>query len=68
MSQKALVDYRVNHLPDGRMISVEVTCCGRHIGEVRFVDEQSLNCPRCGSRHVLRIQHNHFHLRQYKDE
>ncbi|MDQ0286687.1 putative RNA-binding Zn-ribbon protein involved in translation (DUF1610 family) [Desulfofundulus luciae] len=68
MSKKAPVDYRVNHLPDGRITGVEVTCCGRHIGEMRFVDEQSISCPQCGARHVLRIQHNHFHLRQYRDE
>ncbi len=68
MSKKALFDYRVNQLPDGRIISVEVTCCRRHIGEMRFLDEQSITCPHCGVRHVLSIEHNHFHLREYKDE
>ncbi|MCS5696144.1 hypothetical protein NZJ93_08585 [Desulfofundulus thermocisternus] len=68
MNQKPPVDYRVNYLPDGRLLSVEITCCGQYTGEIRFADGQSLTCSRCGTRHVLHIQHNHFHLRQFRNK
>ncbi|MHB8156774.1 MAG: hypothetical protein ACYDEQ_05215 [Desulfocucumaceae bacterium] len=54
-------DYRVN-TRDNSNISVEIKCCGQHIGEMRFKDGQSMDCPHCGIRHLLRIEHNHFHL------
>jgi len=63
-------DYRVNTKDNGN-ISVEIKCCGRHIGEIRFMDGQFKVCPVCGTKHQLRIEHNHFHLSQYpqaKDE
>ena len=59
-------DYRVNILSDGKIISVEVTCCGRHIGEMRFKNGESRLCPYCGTTHTLIIQHNHFHIRPQK--
>lgn len=56
-------DYRVNFNNNGKIISIEVTCCGRHIGEIRFKDGESKNCPLCGAVHSIKIQHNHFHIR-----
>lgn len=56
-------DYRVNFHNSGKIISIEVTCCGRHIGEIRFEDGESKNCPSCGTSHTIKIQHNHFHIR-----
>lgn len=63
----AQTDYRVN-TKDNNNISVEVKCCGQHIGEMRFKDGQSKICPQCGLRHQLRIEHNHFHITQHKSE
>ncbi len=60
-------DYRVN-TRDNTNISVEIKCCGQHIGEIRFKDGEEKKCPRCGRRHRLRIGHNHFHLTQYSPE
>jgi len=59
-------DYRVNVLNNGTVISVEVTCCGRHIGEMRFKDGENKKCPFCGTVHQMVIQHNHFHIRPVK--
>lgn len=65
MPQKYPVDYRVN-LQNGQILSVEVTCCQRRIGEIRFKEGQRVKCPACGTVHLLRVQHNHFHLSQEK--
>ncbi|HOV80515.1 MAG TPA: hypothetical protein PK728_10525 [Bacillota bacterium] len=59
-------DYRVNILNNGTIISVEITCCGKHIGEMRFKDGESKKCPLCGAAHSVIIQHNHFHIRSSK--
>ncbi len=56
------LDYRVNFFENNKMLSVEITCCGKRIGEIRFKDGESRKCPDCGAVHTLRIQHNHFHL------
>jgi len=56
-------DYRVNTLNNGTIISVEITCCGKHIGEMRFKDGESRKCSVCGTEHFVIIQHNHFHIR-----
>ncbi|MBF7083138.1 hypothetical protein IT084_09150 [Desulfallas sp. Bu1-1] len=56
------MDYRVNVRENGKLLSVEITCCGKHIGEIRFADGESKKCPDCGSVHFIKIQHNHFHL------
>lgn len=56
-------DYRVNFNINSKIISIEVTCCGRHIGEIRFKDGESKKCPLCGTTHSIKIQHNHFHIR-----
>lgn len=63
-----ITDYRVNQLNDGKLISVEVKCCGNRIGELRFKNGASIKCPQCQTIHVLKIQHNHFHLGQIKEE
>lgn len=59
-------DYRVNVLNNGTIISIEVTCCGKHIGEMRFKDGEIKKCPFCGTAHSVMIQHNHFHIRPTK--
>ncbi len=59
-------DYRVNILNDGTIISIEITCCSRHVGEIRFKDGENKKCPYCGTLHSLIIQHNHFHIRPAK--
>jgi hypothetical protein len=59
-------DYRVNILNNGTVISVEITCCSRHVGELRFKNGESKKCPYCGTLHSLIIQHNHFHIRSDK--
>ncbi|TYO94923.1 hypothetical protein [Desulfallas thermosapovorans] len=56
------MDYRVNYRDNGQIISIEITCCGKHIGEIRYKNEESKQCPFCGAVHTVRIQHNHFHL------
>ncbi|MFA4885673.1 MAG: hypothetical protein WC601_07865 [Desulfotomaculaceae bacterium] len=61
-------DYRVNILNNGRIISIEVTCCGKHIGEMRFMDGENKKCPFCGTVHSVKIQHNHFHIRPTRPE
>lgn len=63
MSSKIL-DYRVNVQDDGKPISVEVTCCGKRFAEIRFKDGEKARCPQCGTTHVIKIQHKHFHLTQ----
>lgn len=60
-------DYRVN-TRDNTNISVEIKCCGQHIGEIRFRDGEEKKCPRCGGRHQLRFGHNHFHITKYSPE
>jgi len=55
-------DYRVNFRDNGQMTSIEVTCCDKHIGEIRYKDGESKQCPECGTVHAVRIQHNHFHI------
>lgn len=59
-----ITDYRINQLNDGKLISVEITCCGQRIGEVHFKDGANKKCPHCNIVHNLKIQHNHFHLFQ----
>ena len=54
-------NYRIN-TKNNSNISVEIKCCGQHIGEIRFKDGESKECPRCGIKHFLRIDHNHFHI------
>lgn len=56
-------DYRVNILNNGTIISIEITCCGKHIGEMRFKDGENKKCPFCGTVHSVKIEHNHFHIR-----
>lgn len=56
-------DYRVNMLNNGNIVSIEVTCCGKHIGEMRFKDGESKKCPACGKTHKIIVQYNHFHIR-----
>ncbi|BAF59651.1 hypothetical protein PTH_1470 [Pelotomaculum thermopropionicum SI] len=56
-------DYRVNVLSNGTIISIEITCCSRHIGEMRFKDGENKKCPLCGTVHLIKVQHNHFHIR-----
>ena len=63
MPQKYPVDYRVN-TQNGQILSIEITCCQRRIGEIRFKNGQYLKCPVCDAVHLLRLQHNHFHLSQ----
>ncbi len=53
--------YRVN-VRDGKIISIEVICCGNEIGELRYRDGDHKTCPYCGVVHNLRIQYNHFHI------
>lgn len=57
-------DYRVNFHDSGKIISIEVTCCGRHIKEMHFKDGENTKCTVCGTLHTLKLQHNHFHIRQ----
>ncbi|HPZ42862.1 MAG TPA: hypothetical protein PL078_02555 [Bacillota bacterium] len=59
-------DYRVNVINNSKIISIEITCCGKHIGEIRFKDGETKKCPLCNTIHLLRIQHNHFHIRPLK--
>ncbi|MFZ3132905.1 MAG: hypothetical protein WA125_17805 [Desulfosporosinus sp.] len=61
-------DYRVNFHNSGNIISIEVTCCGRHIGEIRFKEGENKKCSVCGTLHALKLQHNHFHIRQSRPE
>lgn len=68
MPKKYPVDYRVNFTPNGEVISVEITCCKRLIGELRYSDEQSIVCPVCGKKHIVRLQYNHFHISQQEKE
>ncbi len=63
----AHIDYRVN-TKENSNISIEIKCCGQHVGEIRFKDGQFKECALCGMRHQLRIEHNHFHISQYKPE
>ena len=56
------MDYRVNFRENGQIISVEITCCEKHIGEIRYKNGESKQCPECGAMHTVRIQHNHFHI------
>lgn len=65
MADKKL-DYRVNTREGGEIISVEITCCGKHIGEIRFKDGESKRCPDCGEIHAIKIQHNHFHISRHE--
>ncbi|AET69722.1 hypothetical protein Desor_4291 [Desulfosporosinus orientis DSM 765] len=61
-------DYRVNFHNGGEIISIEVTCCGGHIGEIHFKDGEHKKCSVCGTLHTLKLQHNHFHIRQSKPQ
>lgn len=61
-NQKASSGYRVNQRNDGSLIGIEVICCGKHLGEVRFKDGEVVSCPACGSKHRVKIHHNHFHI------
>lgn len=60
-------DYRVN-TRDNNIISIEIKCCGQHIGEIRFKDGEEKKCSRCGARHQLRVQYNHHHITQHSPE
>lgn len=66
MHQKNQPDYRVNLNQEGEILSIEIKCCGRHIGEMRYKNNQNVKCPVCGAIHTLRVQYNHFHLGQEK--
>ena len=59
-------DYRINQLGNGQIISIEIKCCGKHIGEIRFMDGEARTCTNCGLVHSLKIHHNHFHLSRIK--
>ncbi|MCF8010357.1 MAG: hypothetical protein K9L17_05265 [Clostridiales bacterium] len=59
-------DYRVNQKNNGEVISVEVTCCSKKIGEMRFKDDSSITCPDCNTVHRIKFHHNHFHITQEK--
>jgi hypothetical protein len=59
-----IFDYRVNLYNSGKIISIEVTCCARHIGEICFEDDEKIKCPFCGTLHALKLQYNHFHIRR----
>jgi len=56
-------DYRVNILKEN-ITGIEVTCCGHHLGEMRFQNNEGLICPVCGTHHTVTLQYNHFHIRQ----
>lgn len=62
MNAKSTTDYRFNYKEPGKIISVEVKCCGQHIGEMRFQDGEEKTCPTCGMKYSLRMDYNHFHL------
>lgn len=62
--QKVNRGYRINQKSDGTLMSVEIICCGKHIGEIRYRDGENKNCPECGTNHRITIQHNHFHIDQ----
>lgn len=61
-SQKANSGYRVNQRNDGSLLGIEVICCGKHLGEMRYKDGEVLSCPECGIKHKVKIHHNHFHI------
>ncbi|MFZ3132352.1 MAG: hypothetical protein WA125_14975 [Desulfosporosinus sp.] len=61
-------DYRVNLHSSGKIMSIEVTCCGKHIGEMRFKEGENKTCSVCGTLHGLKLQHNHFHIRQSRPQ
>ncbi len=61
MDHKKL-DYRINFRENSQIISIEITCCDKHIGEIRYKDRESKQCPDCGAVHTIKIQHNHFHI------
>ncbi|WP_347491138.1 hypothetical protein [Desulfoscipio sp. XC116] len=60
------MDYRINFRDNCQIISIEITCCEKHIGEIRYKDGESKQCPDCGAVHSIKIQHNHFHLTRSK--
>ncbi|MFZ5597506.1 MAG: hypothetical protein ACOY31_10910 [Bacillota bacterium] len=66
-NSKVQADYRVN-TQNNCNVSIEIKCCGQHIGEIRFSDGQWKDCPVCGIKHKLRIEHNHFHITRYMPE
>lgn len=55
-------DCRFNLKEDGKTLSVEIKCCGSHIGEMRFNEGESRSCPICNTTYSLRMGYNHFHL------
>lgn len=57
-------DYRINLNASGVPVSVEITCCGRHIGEVRLKDGEERRCAQCQVVHTVALGHNHFHIRR----
>ncbi len=61
-------DYRFNYRDDDKILSVEIKCCGKHIGEMRFKEGESKTCPHCGAIHSLRMGYNHFHITASHDE
>lgn len=60
-------DYRVN-FNNNTNVSVEIKCCGKHVGEIKFKNGEEKKCPVCGRRHQLRVDYNHFHMSQYLPE
>ncbi|MGQ9557514.1 MAG: hypothetical protein ACUVTU_06135 [Desulfurispora sp.] len=62
LNSKPDQDYRFNFAEGNRIISMEIKCCGQHIGELRFRDGESCTCPVCRSQHKLRMDYNHFHV------
>jgi hypothetical protein len=65
--QNRQTDYRVN-FANGSNVSVEIKCCGQHIGEIKFKDGEEKKCPACGKKHQLRIDYNHFHMSQFSPD
>lgn len=57
-------DYRINLNSVGAPVSVEVTCCGRHIGEMRLKEGEERKCSQCQAVHTVSMGHNHFHIRR----
>ena len=55
LNAKSTTDYRFNYKEPGKIISVEVKCCGQHIGEMRFQDGEEKTCPTCGMKYSLRM-------------
>lgn len=68
LNTRNTMDYRFNFKESGKIISVEIKCCGKHIGEIRYKDGEEKTCPVCGMRHELRLDYNHFHVTRHSAE